>query len=170
LPLQPLYLRQLCWGMSCLTSPLPSLAWDHLPTKTAQLSSHKKQSQSTTKMAIQSSQAGKMRLVRRYGIFLSPPRLLTPRMRLVPQRLGRPSQLLLRFWCHHPVSHNCLHPPQCLSLQPCLQHCPLIPARASWPPACPGLPARTTTYMAQSRLLPWPPKPQVRYPIQPMQL
>jgi hypothetical protein len=46
-------------------------------------------------MAIQSSQAGKMRLVRGYGIFLSPPRLLSPRMQPVPQCLGRPSQLLL---------------------------------------------------------------------------
>jgi hypothetical protein len=42
LHLLPLYLRQLPWGMSCLTSPIPSSAWDCLPTKTAQSSSHKK--------------------------------------------------------------------------------------------------------------------------------
>ncbi len=77
---QLLYLQQLCCGMSCLTSPIPSLAWAHLPTKTAQLSLHKPQSQSTTQTAIQSSQAGRMRLVRVSGIFLSPPRPLTPRM------------------------------------------------------------------------------------------
>jgi hypothetical protein len=35
LHLQPLYLRQLQQGMSCLISPIPSLAWAHLPTKTA---------------------------------------------------------------------------------------------------------------------------------------
>jgi hypothetical protein len=62
-----------------------------LPTKTAQSSLHKPQSQSTTQMAIQFSQAGRMRLVRVSGIFLSPPRPLTPRMQPVPQRLGRPS-------------------------------------------------------------------------------
>jgi hypothetical protein len=84
LHLQLLYLRKLHQGMSCLTSPIPSSAWDRLPTKTAQLSLHEQQSQSTTQMAIQSSQAGGMRLVRGYGIFLSLPRLLTPRMRPVP--------------------------------------------------------------------------------------
>jgi hypothetical protein len=60
--------------------PHTSSAWGRLPTKTARSSSHKQQSQSTTQMAIQSSQAGEMRLVHGYGIFLSPPRLLTPRM------------------------------------------------------------------------------------------
>jgi hypothetical protein len=157
----PLYLRQLCRGKSCLTSPTPSLAWDRLPTKTAQSSSHKQQPQSTTQMAIQSSQAGKMRLVHGYGIFLSPPRLLTSRIQLVPQRLGRPSQLLLHFRHHHLVSRNCLHLPQRLSHLPCLQHHPLIPARASWPPTRLGLPAWSTTYTAQPRLLPWLPEPQV---------
>ena len=110
LHLQPLYLQQLCRGMSCLTFHIPSLTWDRLPTKTAQSSSHKQQSQSTTQMAIQSSQAGKTRLVQGYGIFLSPPKQLTPRMRLVPQRPSPPSQLLLHFRCHHLVSRNCPHP------------------------------------------------------------
>ncbi len=35
---QPLFLQQLLCGMSCLTSPIPSLAWARLPTKTSQLS------------------------------------------------------------------------------------------------------------------------------------
>jgi hypothetical protein len=52
LHLQPLYLQQLRCGMSYLTSPIPSLAWDRLPTKTAQSSSREQQSQSTTQMAI----------------------------------------------------------------------------------------------------------------------
>jgi hypothetical protein len=106
LHLQPRYLRKLQRGMSCLTSPILSSTGDHLPTKTARSSSQKQQSQSTTQMAIQSSQAGKMRLVCGYGIFLSPLRLLTPRMQPVPQRLGRPSQLLLHFWRHHPGSRD----------------------------------------------------------------
>ena len=58
--------------MSCLTSPIPSSAWACLPTKIAQLSLHKPQSQSTTQMAIQPSQAGGMRLVCISGIFLNP--------------------------------------------------------------------------------------------------
>ncbi len=49
---QLLYLQQLCQGMSCLTSPIPSSAWARLPSKIAQLSLHKPQSQSTTQMAI----------------------------------------------------------------------------------------------------------------------
>jgi hypothetical protein len=59
LHLQPLYLHQLCRGMSCLNSPILSLAWACLPTKIAQLSLNKPQSQSTTQMAIQFSQAGR---------------------------------------------------------------------------------------------------------------
>jgi hypothetical protein len=64
-------------------SPILSLAWACLPTKIAQLSLHKSQSQSTTQTVIQSSQAGRMRLVPISGIFLSPPWPLTPRMRPV---------------------------------------------------------------------------------------
>jgi hypothetical protein len=157
LHLQLRYLRKLHRGMSCLTSPILSLAWDYLPTKTAQLSSQKQQSQSTTQMAIQSSQAGKMRLVHGYGIFLSPLRLLTPRRQLVPQRLGRPSQLLLHFWRHHPGSCDCPLPLQQSFCQPCLRHHTLIQARASLPPTRPGLPDQSTTYMAQPRQLPWLP-------------
>ncbi len=41
-----LYLQQLCRGMSCLTSPIPSLAWARLLTKIAQSSLHQPQSQS----------------------------------------------------------------------------------------------------------------------------
>ena len=120
LHLQLLYLQQLCWGMSCLTSSTPSLAWAYLPTKIAQLSLHKLQSQSTTQTAIQSSQAGGMRLAHVSGIFLSPLRLLTPRMQPVPQLLGRPSQLLLHFLRHttaptvpsgDSANHVCSNPP-----------------------------------------------------------
>jgi hypothetical protein len=96
---------------------------------------------------------------RGHGIFLSLPRLLIPRMQLVPQRHGRPSQLPCCFMRHHPVSGDCL--PQWLSRQPCLQHFTLIPARASWPPTRPGSLAWSTTYTAQPRLFPWLPKPQV---------
>jgi hypothetical protein len=138
LHLQPLYLQQLCWGMSCLTSPIPSSAWARLPTKTAQSSSQEPQSQSTTQTAIQSSQAGGMRLVRVSGILLSLPRLLTPKMRPLPQLLGRPSQHLLRFLCHDPVSRDCPHRHQWSFRQPCLLQHTLIPARASLPPAHPG--------------------------------
>jgi hypothetical protein len=46
LHLQLRYLWQLCWGMSCLTSPILSSAWDRFPTKTARSSSQKQQSQS----------------------------------------------------------------------------------------------------------------------------
>jgi hypothetical protein len=111
----------------------------------SQSSLHKPQSQSTTQMAIQSSQAGRMRLIHVSGIFLSPPRPLTPRMRLVPQLLGHPSQLLLRFVHHHPVSRDCLHHSQWLFHQPCLWQPTLIQARASLPPTRPGLPAWSTT-------------------------
>jgi hypothetical protein len=47
LHLQLLYLQQLRLGMSCLNSPIPSSAWAHFPTKTAQLSLNKQQLQST---------------------------------------------------------------------------------------------------------------------------
>jgi hypothetical protein len=163
LHLQPCYLRKLCRGMSCLTSPILSLAWDRLRTKTARSSSQKQQSQSTTQMAIQSSQAGEMRLVHGYSIFLSPLRLLSPRMRLVPQRLGRPSQLLLRFWRHYPGSRDCPLMLQQSFRQPCLRHHTLIQARASLPLTRPGLPAWSTTYTVQPRRLPWPFVPQVPY-------
>ena len=143
--------------MSCPTSPIPSSAWDLLPTKTARLSSQKQQSQSTTQMAIQSSQAGEMRLVRGYGIFHSPLRLLTPRMQPVPQRLGRPSKLLLHFWHNHPGSRDGPLPLQQSFRQLCLRHHTLIQARASLPPTRPGLPDQSTTYMAQPRQLPWLP-------------
>jgi hypothetical protein len=106
LAFQLLYFEQLCWGMSCLPSPIPSSAWACLPTKNAQSSLHKQQSKSITQTAIQFSQTGRMRLVRISGIFLSPPRLLTPRMRPVPQLLDRPSERLLRFLHHHPVSQT----------------------------------------------------------------
>jgi hypothetical protein len=143
LHLQPLYL--LCWGVSCLTSPIPSLAWACLPTKTAQLSLHEPQSQSTTQTAIQSSQAGRMRLVCISGIFLSPPRPLTSRMQPVPKLLGCPSQILLCFLLH----------------QPCLQQPTPILARASWPPTHLRSPAWSTTCTAQPRLLPWLPGLQI---------
>jgi hypothetical protein len=71
---QPLFLQQLCWGMPCLTSPIPSLAWGCLLTKIAQSSLHTPQSQSTTQMAIPPSQGGRMKLVRISGTFLSPTR------------------------------------------------------------------------------------------------
>jgi hypothetical protein len=134
---QPLFLQQLCWGMSCLTSPIPSLAWGRLPTKIAQLSLHEPQSQSTTQMAIPSSQAGGKRLVHISGTFLSPPRPLTLKMQLLPQLLSHPSQLLLRFLCHHPVSPDCPYRPQWSFRQPCLLKTIFIPARASLPPALP---------------------------------
>jgi hypothetical protein len=135
-PLHPqlLYLQQLCWGMSCLTSPIPSSAWAHLPTKIAQSSLPKPQSQSTNLMATQSSQAGRMRLVRISGIFLSPPSPSTHRMQPVPQLLDYPSQLLLCFLHHHQVSSNCPHRPQWSFCQPCLRQPTLIPARASMLP------------------------------------
>jgi hypothetical protein len=131
---QPLYLQQFCWGMSCLTSPIHSLAWACLPIKIGQSSLHKPQSQSTTQTAIHSSKAGGMSLVHVSGIFLLPTRPLTPRMQPVPQLLGRPSQLLLHFLHHHPVSHNCPHHPQWSFHQPCLWQPTIIPARASLPP------------------------------------
>jgi len=139
LHLQPHYLRQLCRGMSCLTSPILSLPWDRLPTKTKRLSPQKQQSQSTTQMATQPSQAGEMTPVHGYGVFLSPLRLLTSRMRPVPQCLGHPSQLLLCFRLHHPGSRYCPLLLQQSFHQPCLQQHTLIQARALLPPTRPGL-------------------------------
>jgi hypothetical protein len=107
---QPLFCQQLHQDMSCPTSPIPSLAWARFQTKIAQSSLHKQKSQSTNQMAIPSSQAGRMRLVCVSGTFLSLPRPLTPGMQLLPQLLCRPSQLLLQFLCHHPVSRDCPHP------------------------------------------------------------
>ncbi len=87
----PLFLQQRCRGMSCLPSPIPSLAWGHLPTKIAKLFLLGPQSQSTTQMAIPSSQTGGMRLARTSGTFLSPPRPQTLRMQPLPQLLSLPS-------------------------------------------------------------------------------
>jgi hypothetical protein len=84
-----------------------------------------------------------------------------PRMQPVRQLLCCPSQLLLCFLCQIPVSHNCPNNPQWSFCQPCLRQHTLIPARASLPPTRPGVPAWSTTCMAQPRLLPWLPVPQV---------
>jgi hypothetical protein len=67
--------------------------------------------------------------------FPLPTEAANPRMQPVPQLLCHPSQLLLRFLCHHPVSHNCPHHPQWSFHQMCLWQPILMPARASLPPA-----------------------------------
>jgi hypothetical protein len=132
---QPLFHQQLCQGMSCLTSSIPSLAWAHLPTKIVKWTLHKLQSQSTNQTAIPFSQAGKMRLLLISGTFLSPPRPLTLRKQPVPQLLSCQSQLLLCFLLHHPVPRDCPHHPQWSFCQPCLLQPILIPAKVFLPPA-----------------------------------
>ncbi len=70
---------------------------------------HRPQSQSTTQMVIPSSLVGGMRLACISGTFVSPLRPQILRMQPLPQLLSLPSQLLLCFLRHHPVSRDCPH-------------------------------------------------------------